>query len=98
MTAVVRFWLSGPRMFGVRPGISISPNDLRPKPKPTSLRRAAGDNIEGSFVYVVRGDHNMIKIGVTTNPAARLASLRTGSPFPIDFAFIGVTPGPGYDI
>ena len=48
-------------------------------------------------MYVVRGD-NMSKIGVTTNPSARLASLRTGSAFPISFAFIGVTPGSGYDI
>lgn len=90
----MRFWLSGPRIFGFRPGVSFSPSDL------TGSRRhaAAGDRIEGSFVYVVRGDHNMVKIGVTTNPRARLAQLRTGSAFPIEYAFIGITPGTGYDI
>jgi hypothetical protein len=52
----------------------------------------------GSFLYVVRGDHNVVKVGVTTNPNARLASLRTGSAFPIDFDYIAVTPGTGFDI
>ena len=52
----------------------------------------------GSFLYVIRGDHNMVKVGVTTNPSARLASLRTGSAFPIDFDYIAVTPSTGFDI
>lgn len=47
---------------------------------------------------MIRGDHNMTKIGVSTNPNARLASLRTASAFPIDFAFVGATPSNGYDI
>lgn len=89
----MRFWFSGPRIFGVRPGVSFSPDDLK-----TPRSKAVGGRIEGSFVYVVRGDHNMVKIGVTTNPRARLAQLRTGSAFPIDYAFIGVTPGAGFDI
>lgn len=93
----MRFWFSGPRFMGVRPGISFSPNDFRQSQGP-HRHNGAGERIEGSFVYVVRGDHNMTKIGVTTNPAARLAQLRTGSAFPIEYAFIGVTPGTGYDI
>lgn len=90
----MRFWFSGPRIFGIRPGVSFSPSDLTGKTR----QSAAGARIEGSFVYVVRGDHNMVKVGVTTNPRARLAQLRTGSAFPIEYAFIGVTPGAGYDI
>lgn len=87
----MRFFLFGPRFMGIRPGVSFSPNDL-------VSRNQASSQITGSFVYVLRGDHNMVKIGVTTNPAARLATLRTGSAFPIDFAFLAATPGDGFDI
>ena len=91
----MRVWLGGPRILGVRTGISLGKEDLNwlnggaQRPKLAS--------IEGSFVYVIRGDHNMTKIGVSTNPNARLAQLRTASPFPIDFAYIAVTPGTGFD-
>src|ERR1700676_121265 len=93
----MRFFFIGPRILGIRPGISFGANDLlrlATKPK----HRKPGEPITGSFLYVIRGDHNMSKVGVTTNPAARLASLRTGSAFPIDFSYIAVTPGTGYDI
>lgn len=88
----MRFFFTGPRIFGLRPGISFGPEDWRRATRKTS------SSITGSFVYVVRGDHNLTKIGITTNPTARLATLRTSSPFPIDYAFIGVTPGGGIDI
>jgi len=84
----MRFWFSGPRIFGVRPGVSFSPDDLR--------RRASGPS--GSFVYVIRGDHNLSKIGVSTNPDARMAQLRTASPFPLEFAYISAIEGDGYDV
>lgn len=86
----MKLWFSGPSFFGIRPGVSFDAGQ--------STQRQTAPRVDGSFVYVVRGDHNMIKIGVTTNPAARLAQLRTGSPFPIEYAFIGATPGNGYDI
>ena len=35
------------------------------------------------FVYVIRGEHNLIKVGSSTNPRARLAQLRTASPYPL---------------
>jgi hypothetical protein len=35
------------------------------------------------FVYVIQGDHGLVKIGVTTNMDARLAQLRTASAFPL---------------
>ena len=88
----MRFGVSGPRIFGLRPWVSFPFN------RGGSFQKRPGAPIEGSFVYVVRGDHNLAKIGVTTNPRARLAQLRTGSAFPIDYAFIGATPGSGYDI
>lgn len=95
----MRFGFSGPRLFGIRPWIGLSPSELGLTNKQTSNHKeAAARTSASSFLYVIRGDHNMVKIGVTTNPTARIASLRTGSPFPLSFSFIGCTPGPGYDI
>src|SRR3974390_1111355 len=93
----MRFFLFGPRMIHglVRPGISFGPEDLGRLKQPA---KSAQSEISGSFVYVFKGDHNMTKIGVSTNPDARLAALRTASPFPIDYAFVGATPGNGFDI
>src|ERR1700730_12529829 len=52
----------------------------------------------GTFLYVLQGEHGLTKIGVSTNPNARLRQLRTASAFPIDFAFVAATPGIGFDI
>ncbi|WP_439398719.1 GIY-YIG nuclease family protein [Bradyrhizobium sp. PMVTL-01] len=52
----------------------------------------------GSFVYVIKGVGNHHKIGVSTDPIARLATLQTGSHEPLDFAYIGVTSGTGFSI
>ena len=98
---MVRFWFSGPRILGIRPGISLSPNDF--KNKPSGRQR---EPIEGSFVYVISGPDtfgraptpNRVKIGVTKNPSQRLKTLQTGSHMRLRFAFIGCTPGEGYDI
>ena len=49
--------------------------------------------MDGGFVYVVRGDHNLVKVGITTNPRARLAQLRPGSAFPIEYAYLAVSSG-----
>jgi Meiotically up-regulated gene 113 len=93
----MRFFLMGPRIFGIRPGISFGASDLlrlATKPK----QNKPSEPMTGSFVYVIRGDHNLVKIGVSTNPNARLAQLRTASAFPIDFSYIAVTPGTGFNI
>ena len=82
----MRFWISGPRIMGIRPGVSFGREDFAGR---KSTFREAGKPIGQDFVYVVRGDHGQCKIGVTSNPIARIASLRTCSPFPISFAFIG---------
>ena len=52
----------------------------------------------GSFVYVIRGSGNHHKIGVSTDPIARLAALQTASHEILDFAYVGVTPGTGFAI
>ena len=52
----------------------------------------------GSFVYVIEGHAGHHKIGVSRDPIQRKAELQTGSPFPLRFAYIGVTPGTGYEI
>lgn len=93
----MRFFFSGPRILGIRTGVSFGAEDFGG----AARRRRQGAPTEpmtGSFLYVIRGDHNMTKVGVTTNPQARLAQLRTGSAFPIDFSYIAVTPGTGFDI
>lgn len=84
----MRVFFSGPRIAGIRAGVSFGPEDFRQR----SRARPAVEPIDASFLYVIGGDHNMTKIGVTTNPSARLASLRTASAFPIDYAYIGMMP------
>ena len=49
----------------------------------------------GSFVYVIEGQAGHHKIGVSRDPIQRLSELQTGSPVPLKFAYIGVTPGTG---
>jgi hypothetical protein len=87
----MRLFFRGPRILGIRPRISFGAEDLfGSRRRPT--QRAVGEPMAGSFIYVVRGDHNLVKVGTTTNPRARLASLRTNSAFPIDYSYIAVTP------
>jgi hypothetical protein len=77
-----RFYLLGPRILGIRPGISFALSELsrsRPSPK---------RQLQGTFIYVIRGDHGLIKIGISTNPSARLAQLQTASPSALSFAYI----------
>ena len=92
----MRFFFTGPRILGLRPGVSFSPSDFRRLSRPTP--GAGAGQMTGSFVYVIRGVGNHHKIGVSTDPIARIASLQTGSHEPLDFAYIGVTPGTGYEI
>lgn len=95
----MRFWFSGPRFMGIRPGVSFGPGDFRAKPGRASAGQTSTASApEGSFVYVVRSDANVCKIGISTNPINRIAQLRTGSSFPLEFSFVGVTPGTGAEI
>lgn len=87
----MRFWISGPRMFGglIRPGVSFGREDFRRMSHaPTAM----------DFVYVITSDTGMSKIGITTNPAARLATLQTGSPDRLRMAFTAPAYGKSYAI
>jgi len=71
----MRFFLFGPRFFGVRPGVSFDPS------KPLSSRpRDAVD--EKAFVYVIKGEHGRIKVGMTIDLDQRIAQFanRIGVP------------------
>lgn len=80
----MRFWFSGPRILGIRPGISFGRKDFKPR-KP---RTAQTFEAFRGYVYVIKGGHGLSKIGISTNPLARLAALRTASPFPLSFEYI----------
>jgi hypothetical protein len=86
----MRLFFVGPRIGRFRLGASFGREDLG---RGAGRSGRPAEPVTGSFVYVIRGDHNMTKIGITTNPTARIASLRTGSAFPIDYAFIGAVEG-----
>jgi hypothetical protein len=86
-----RFWISGPRIFGIRPGISFRLDELLQKPSP---RR----QLQGRFIYIVQADNGMLKIGVSTNPSARLAQLRTASAVPLAIAYVGALRCAGYTV
>ena len=84
----MRFYLFGPRFFGLRTGISLDARELRRAPKRPDRR----------CIYVVKGDHAMVKIGVTSSPTVRIAQLKTGSAFPIEYAFIAPVSGDAYAV
>jgi Meiotically up-regulated gene 113 len=85
----MRFYLFGPRFLGIRPGISFNANDFHYR-GPTS--RGA------SYIYVIKGDRDNVKIGVTKYPETRLAQIQTGLSQKIDYAFIAPTSGNAYAI
>jgi hypothetical protein len=72
----MRFWFSGPRIFGIRSGISLGREDFRARSRSSTTTSGAEPNSD-KFVYVVSGG-NLVKIGITANPNARLAFPRAG--------------------
>lgn len=52
----------------------------------------------GGFVYVIRGDHGMTKVGSSTNPDRRLAELQTGSPYRLWIDYRIAASGPAADV
>lgn len=86
--------MGGLNFLGLRAGVGFDLGSFFKR-----LRRQKTVNaFPGSFVYVIRGDHGMNKIGVSTDPNTRISDLQTGSPFALHFEFIGMTSGSGYDI
>ncbi|GGH14888.1 hypothetical protein GCM10007036_14490 [Alsobacter metallidurans] len=82
----MRLFVGWPRVFGVRTGMILGPEDFAP-------RGGGAPRAESGFVYVIRGDHGLVKVGFSTNPEARLATLRTASPFPLAFAYVCAVEG-----
>src|SRR4051794_26063420 len=93
----MRVWLSGPRVAGIRLGVSLGPEDFGPRRARSSSRQAQRPGITGAFVYAITDGHR-IKIGSSIDPNRRLRELQTGNPRPLQFCFVGITPGPGFDI
>ena len=77
----MRFFVSGPRILGVRPGVIFSAADIARLG--SSGRAARGP----SFVYVIEGPSH-VKIGVTRDPIGRLAALQTGSSGLLRLAYV----------
>src|ERR1700675_3910489 len=94
----MRFFFMGPRILGIRPGISLSPDDFRKAFGSTTTTTRSRGALTGSFVYVIEGESGHQKLGVSRHPIQPLAQFQTGSPWPLCFAYIGVTPGTGYSI
>jgi Meiotically up-regulated gene 113 len=94
----MRLYAFGPRLFGLRTGVSFGPEDFGRRREfgersvVPRAREAAGSDDE--FIYVLRGDHGLFKIGISRNPLARLATLRTASPFHLEMVYVAVTQGP----
>lgn len=86
----MRFWISGPRLGWFRPGVSFGRSDFRRAAEPPP---AAGD-----FVYVVSGDHGLVKIGISNSPLARLATLQTASPYRLRLAFSAPACGNAFEV
>ena len=87
----MRLRLSGPKIFGVRPTLSLGPEDFRTRIRQTGRFSEGSAPPSIGFVYVIRGEHGLIKVGSSTNPRARLAQLRTASPFPLEIDYLGFT-------
>jgi hypothetical protein len=88
----MRFFIFGPRMFGglFRPAVSLGGSQQNRAPEP-------GRSVQ-DFVYVIAGDHGLTKIGISNDPAARLASLQTGSPFHLRIAHVAPAGGHAFEI
>lgn len=82
----MRFFLF-PKFRFAGAGVSLGPEDFRRLSSSSAASLTAAP--PGSFVYVIKGQHGRSKIGITNNPTARMAQLRTASAYPISFAFLG---------
>jgi T5orf172 domain len=84
----VRFFVFGPRVFGLRTGLSLGREDwAKLNAQPRSA--ATGIDADHGFIYVITDGRGLCKIGITTNPNARLAQLQYQSAAPLSFAWIG---------
>ena len=74
----MRFFFSGPRIGFIRPGVIFDGPRWRP----------GSPAVRGGYVYVIIGAHGLCKIGISNDPDARIATLRTSSPYALDLAYV----------
>jgi Meiotically up-regulated gene 113 len=81
----MRIWLSGPRLFGHRTGVSFGPEDLRRLSQPANGVQARRPS---AFVYVIRKTiSGHVKVGMGADPRERLSNLQTGSSEPLELVY-----------
>jgi hypothetical protein len=79
----------------VRLGISFSLDELtRSRPLPRRQSR----QLSGSFIYVIKADDGLVKIGVSVNPSIRLAQLQRTSAASLALVYVGALRSTGYAI
>ena len=84
----MRLLLFGPRIFGLRTGISLGREDFARfagQKRSTTASSADADK----FVYVIKGG-GLCKIGVSNDPVVRLSQLQNTFDAPIELAWVGV--------
>jgi len=52
----------------------------------------------GDYIYVILGEHDLVKIGISNDPTSRLANLQTASPFRLRLVFTAPAYGHAYRI
>jgi len=79
----MRFYFFGPRIGFIRTGVSFDPFRGRFAPFGSHPLPSTG-----GYVYVISGAHGLCKIGISGDPDARIATLRTSSPYALDLAYV----------
>lgn len=80
--------IEGSKIRRVRPGQGSPYEGASAQKKKSSLfpKRIAAPSV--GFIYVVRSEHGLIKIGSTTKPAVALAKLSKDTPFRLEVEFL----------
>jgi hypothetical protein len=72
----VRVWIGGPRILGMRTGVSLGREDFQSLRGSTQVK---GSKPTPAFIYVIQDVENRVKVGITADPASRLNALQTTS-------------------
>lgn len=88
----MRVWLSGPRMMGLRPGISMNVNELAG----SASKSSSVEKPTGCFVYVLHNvAKNLVRVGTTDNPFTERAMFESATSDQLDLSYIAAVPGDG---
>ena len=97
----MRFWVSGPRILGRRTGVSFGPEDFRQfgAARTSNTRSALSKARASAWIYVIKAANGHVKVGITADPLARLASLQTGSSQKLELVYAcGVKSNDGFAV